>query len=121
MARPLLEESRVDPAIRDKLGQRHADIIREVEAACAAHALVVVGMGMNPFPRKARKLLDEAGVPYHYLGYGSYLSLWRRRLALKMWAGWSTFPMVFVKGVLIGGATELEKLLASGELQARLK
>ncbi|HSV52492.1 MAG TPA: glutaredoxin domain-containing protein [Burkholderiaceae bacterium] len=121
MGRPLLEESRVDPAIRAKLGQRHADIVREVEAACAAHPLVVVGMGINPFPRKARKLLDDAGVPYHYLGYGNYLSLWRRRLALKMWSGWSTFPMVFVKGVLIGGYSELEKLHASGELKTRLQ
>ena len=42
---------------------------------------------------------------------------WRRRLALKMWAGWPTFPMVFVKGVLVGGATDLEKLVASGELK----
>jgi glutaredoxin-related protein len=34
-----------------------------------------------------------------------------------MWAGWPTFPMVFVKGVLVGGATDLEKLVASGELK----
>jgi glutaredoxin-related protein len=121
MPRPLLDESRIDAAIRDKIGRRHADIIDEVEAACAAHALVVVGMAMNPFPRRARALLDAAGVPYHYLSYGSYFSLWRRRLALKMWTGWSTFPMVFVKGVLIGGYTELARLHASGELKARLK
>ena len=40
----------------------------------------------------------------------------RRRLALKMWTGWPTFPMVFVKGVLIGGASDLAKLIESGEL-----
>jgi monothiol glutaredoxin len=34
-----------------------------------------------------------------------------------MWTGWPTFPMVFAKGVLVGGAGELEKLLASGELK----
>jgi glutaredoxin-related protein len=33
-----------------------------------------------------------------------------------MWAGWPTFPMVFVKGVLVGGANDLKKLVASGEL-----
>ena len=54
----------------------------------------------NPYPRKARKALDAAGVPYHYLSYGSYFSDWRRRNALKMWTGWPTFPMVFVKGTL---------------------
>jgi glutaredoxin-related protein len=37
-----------------------------------------------------------------------------------MWAGWPTFPMVFVKGVLVGGASELEKLIASGELREML-
>jgi monothiol glutaredoxin len=79
-----------------------------------------VGMAQNPFPRKARKALDAAGVPYHYLEYGSYFSDWRRRTALKMWTGWPTFPMVFVKGTLVGGAAELIQLIDSGELQRLL-
>ena len=74
-------------------------------------------MKQNPFPKKARKALDAAGVPYTYLEYGSYLKGWRRRNALKMWTGWPTFPMVFVKGVLVGGASELQKLIESGELK----
>jgi monothiol glutaredoxin len=48
--------------------------------------------------------------------YGSYLSQWRRRGALKMWSGWPTFPMVFVRGQLVGGADDLQRLLSSGEL-----
>jgi len=81
--------------------------------------------GRSPHPpcrarRKARKLLDAAGVAHHDLDYGSYLSGWRRRNALKMWTGWPTFPMVFVKGVLVGGAQDLERLVASGELKALL-
>jgi glutaredoxin-related protein len=36
-----------------------------------------------------------------------------------LWTGWPTFPMVFVKGVLVGGADDLEKLINGGEL-ARL-
>jgi glutaredoxin-related protein len=71
--------------------------------------------------RKARKLLDGAGVSHHYLGYGSYLSEWRRRNAIKMWAGWPTLPMVFVKGVLVGGADDLGALIRSGELGQHLK
>jgi glutaredoxin-related protein len=77
-------------------------------------------MGMNPMPKKARKLLDAAGVPYHYLEYGNYFNTWRQRNALKMWTGWPTFPMVFVKGTLVGGADNVEKLLTSGELQKML-
>ena len=36
-----------------------------------------------------------------------------------MWSGWSTLPLIFVKGVLVGGYTDLKKLHDSGEL-ARL-
>lgn len=35
-----------------------------------------------------------------------------------MWTGWPTFPMVFVRGMLIGVAAELDKLTRSGELQS---
>ncbi len=70
--------------------------------------------------RKARRALDAAGVTHQYLEYGSYFSIWRRRNALKMWTGWPTFPMVFVKGTLIGGAHDLDKLVSSGELQRML-
>ncbi len=92
----------------------------EVQAALRQHAVVVVGMAQNPYPRKARKALDAAGVPYHYLSYGSYFSDWRRRNALKMWTGWPTFPMVFVKGMLVGGADDLARLIDSGELRRLL-
>jgi glutaredoxin-related protein len=37
-----------------------------------------------------------------------------------MWTGWPTFPMVFVRGVLVGGATDVDKLIASGELKQML-
>lgn len=120
MPRPLLAESGIHPAIRDKVATYREGLVREVQAAVAAHPVVVVGMAMNPFPRKARQALDAAGVPYHYMGYGSYLSMWRPRLALKMWTGWPTFPMVFVHGTLVGGAGELQKLIESGELKALL-
>ena len=119
MRRPILDESRIHPAIRNKIATNRTDIVDEVKAAIAANDVVVVGMAINPAPRKARKLLDAAGIPYKYLTYGSYLSQWRRRTALKMWTGWQTFPMVFVKGVLIGGASDLAKLLKSGELKGK--
>jgi len=116
MPRTLLPEAQIHPAVREKVANYRSDVVKEVQAAVAANEIVVVGMGMNPFPRKARKLLDAAGLAYKYLGYGSYLSQYRRRLPLKLWTGWPTFPMVFVKGVLIGGAEDLERLIAKGEL-----
>lgn len=115
MGRAILDEAHIHPAVRDIVAASHADIVREVQAATADHAVVIVGMAQNPFPRKARKLLDANGTAYRYLEYGNYLSGWRRRTALKMWTGWPTFPMVFVNGVLIGGASELQKLIENGE------
>ena len=115
MSRPILEEARLHPAIRATVAAVHADIIGEVQRAVAGEPIVVVGMGWNPFCGKARKQLDALGVPYRYLEYGNYLSQWRRRSGLKMWTGWPTFPMVFVRGVLVGGASELAGLIAGGE------
>ena len=120
MPRSILDESNIHPAIREKIAQHEQPIVREVQAAVAQHAVVVVGMGMNPFPKKARKALDAAGVAHQYLEYGNYFNTWRQRNALKLWTGWPTIPMVFVKGVLVGGANDLNKLIASGELKKML-
>ena len=120
MPRKLFPEDRIHPAIREKISTHHADIVEEVEAAIAAHHVVVVGMKQNPNPRRARKLLTAKGIPFHYLEYGSYFSTWYRRAALKLWTGWPTFPMIWVKGQLIGGADDLQKLLDSGELDRLL-
>ena len=120
MPRAILDETHIHPAIRGKIASHHADIIDEVRAAIAAHPVVVVGMTQNPMPKKARKALEAAGIPHHYLEYGSYFNTWRRRNALKMWSGWPTFPMVFVKGILVGGAEDVARLIANGELKALL-
>jgi monothiol glutaredoxin len=120
MSRNVLDEAHIHPAIRDKISSSNVDIVREVQAAIAANTVVVVGMTQNPFPRKARKALDTLGTPYKYLEYGSYLSGWRRRNALKIWTGWPTMPMVFVRGVLVGGATELQQLIDNGEFSRML-
>ncbi|MFZ3127158.1 MAG: glutaredoxin [Rhodoferax sp.] len=120
MPRPVLSESSIHPVIRERVATLHQDIVHAVQAAVAGHAVVVVGMAMNPMPKRARKALDAAGVAYTYLEYGSYLNTWRKRNALKMWTGWPTFPMVFVKGTLVGGATDVEALIASGELKKML-
>jgi glutaredoxin-related protein len=120
MARPILDEAQIHPAIRERVAHYHEAVVQEVKAAIAAHRVVVVGMRKNPYPRKARRALDAAGVAYHYVEYGSYLSQWRRRNALKMWTGWPTLPMVFVRGVLVGGADDLARLIANGELASML-
>jgi monothiol glutaredoxin len=116
VSRSILDEAHIHPAIRETIANNRADIVREVQAAIAQNDIVIVGMGQNPFPKKARKLLDQQRLVYKYLEYGNYLSDWRRRNALKMWTGWPSFPMIFVKGVFVGGASDLQKLVESGEL-----
>lgn len=120
MQRQVLEVQRIHPAIRDAIASQSGSVLAEVEAAIASQDVVVIGMRQNPFPRRARKLLDQQGVRYRYLEYGSYLSQWRQRLKLKLWTGWPTFPMIFVKGVLIGGFQDLQRIVDAGELQALL-
>ncbi|MDG1862564.1 MAG: glutaredoxin [Yoonia sp.] len=111
--RALLSPDAIHPAIAQTVDTYHSDIVAEVQAAVTANGVVVVGMKQNPVVKKARKSLEAAGVAFTYLEYGSYTSQWHRRLALKMWSGWATFPMIFVDQTLIGGNTELEALLKS--------
>ena len=120
MSREVLEWDSIHPSARRTVEGFHEDILAEVTAAVARDAIVVVGMAQNPFCKKARKLLQGAGKEFTYLEYGSYLGAWKQRLRIKMWSGWPTLPMVFVKGTLVGGANDLAKLIESGELDELL-
>ncbi len=118
--RPILEPSRIHPEAAAKIHAFHAGTLREISDAIEQHAVVVVGMAQNPHVKNVRKALTDAGVEFHYLEYGSYFSEWRRRLAIKLWSGWSTFPQVFVRGVLLGGEDLTKSALAEGSLQSRV-
>lgn len=110
--RPILPEEQVHPDIAERLGGNQV-YIEEIRQAIHKYPVVVVGMAQNPFVKKARRLLIERDVSFHYLEYGSYLSQWRNRLAIKMWSGFQTFPQIFVAGTLIGGFNDLQRLLDS--------
>ncbi len=120
MPRPVLDESAIHPAVRAQVASLHADVVNQVREAVSAHDVVVVGMAGNPFVKKARRALDAAGVAHHDIDIGSYFSQWRRRNALKMWTGWPTLPMVFVRRQLVGGADDLQRLISSGALKQLL-
>ena len=117
MPRAILDEEQIHPAVRAKVAGHQQAIVQEVMAAVRGNDVVVVGMKLNPFPKKACAALEQAGQPFKYLEYGSYFSHWRERNALKLWTGWPSFPMVFVKGTLVGGANDLKALIDSGELK----
>ena len=116
MARLTLSQDKVAPAVQEAVGKFHRDIVEHVATTVARDKVVVVGMAQNPFVKRARKLLEAEGVKFTYLEYGSYFSKWQERLALKLWASFPTFPMVFIDGTLIGGFTDLEALKKQGLL-----
>ena len=120
MPRNILSEDQLHPSIRTLVANHEQAVVREVMAAASNHRVLVVGMGSNPYCKKARKSLHAAGFEHHYLEYGNYFSMWRQRSALKFWSGWPTFPMVFVKGVLVGGANEVVGLINRDEFKAML-
>lgn len=117
MERLTLPADKVSPAVDRAVGNYHRRVVEEVASAVARDKIVVVGMAQNPFVKNARKLLDEEGVKFTYLEYGSYFSQWKERLAIKLWAGFPTFPMIFRNGTLEGGFSELKKLRDEGKLK----
>lgn len=109
--RKVLSDSKIHMAAQNAISQFYPEIVAEVESAISNHEWVIVGMGQNPVVKKARRILESKGVNFHYIEHGSYFSGWKKRLAIKLWSGWPTFPQVFHKGVLIGGADDLEKYI----------
>jgi glutaredoxin-related protein len=114
-----LPRDKISPAARAKMENFHASVIEEVKRAISEHRVVVLGMAWNSHCTKACKALDAAGIEHHYIEYGSYISMWRQRLAIKLWSGWPTFPQVFVDGVLIGGEDLTKAAIADGTLTAK--
>ncbi|MDP2341263.1 MAG: glutaredoxin [Deltaproteobacteria bacterium] len=116
--RDVLPNDRVAPAAARQSHRFHRDFLEQVQAAVAKDHVVVVGMGQNPVVRRAKSALKAAGIAFTSVDHGNYLFGYRRRLAIKMWTGFPTFPQVFVDGVLIGGHHELKLMLTAGQLKA---
>ena len=114
--RKMLSSTAIHASIKDQVEGYHIDIVDEVKAAVSVNRVVVVGMRYNDAVYGARKALKKAGTEFTYLEYGGYASQWRWRLALKMWTGWPTFPMIFVNQTLVGGSKDLQRLLNDGKL-----
>ncbi len=118
MERRTLAADRLTPEAAANTAKLHPEVVDQVIAAIERDKFVVVGMAQNPVVKRARKILDGQGIKYAYLEYGSYMSAWKRRLAIKLWAGFPTFPMVFIDGKLVGGARELQALADKGALKS---
>jgi glutaredoxin-related protein len=120
-SRPLLDSGKATPDARVHMASFYGNIVQEVRQAVEQGGVVVVGMAQNPHVREVRATLQKAGIEFRYLEYGSYLSKWRVRLAIKLWSGWPTFPQVFVNGTLVGGADLTAAALEDGSLRRMLE
>ena len=109
--RKILSTEKLHTGAKSAIDAFHADAVVEVEKAIASNEWVIVGMAQNPVVSKARKILNGRAIKYHYIENGNYFGGWKKRLAIKLWSGWPTFPQVFHNGVLIGGAQDLEAYL----------
>ena len=112
--------TKLSPQAQESIGAFHQNIIEELEKCIAENNVVLVGMALNPHVKKAKQLLTKNNIPFVYKEYGGYFSAWKERLAIKLWSGWPTFPQVFVKQTLIGGATDTQKALKTNEIQELL-
>ena len=71
-----------------------------------------------PYCHAAKEMLSSLGIDFEEIGLGRDPEL-RQRLSAEN-NGWRTVPMVFIDGRLIGGYSELRKLVRRGELGAEL-
>ncbi|MBC7466639.1 MAG: glutaredoxin [Bdellovibrio sp.] len=109
--RKILSADKVHAEASKKILAYHSPIVDEVESAIKGNEWVIVGMRQNPVVKSAKKLLTEKNIRFHYIEHGSYFSEWKKRLAIKLWSGWPTFPQVFHNGILIGGYEDLKAYL----------
>lgn len=109
--RNVLQDSKITASALKSIEVYHSEYIKEVDEAIVTNQYVVIGMRQNPVVKSALRLLDKNNITYKYIEHGSYFSKWKERLAIKLWSGWPTFPMIFVDGKLIGGRDELKSYL----------
>lgn len=114
MTRKVLPNEKLSPEALESISHFHSNILQEAMLAVETNKIVIIGMGHNPFVIKARKALSEAKIEFKYLEYGNYFSAWKKRLAIKLWSGWPTYPQVFVEGKLVGGYKEIKNLIERG-------
>lgn len=107
MSRKILSDDKIQPAAMEKMIHFHNEFLSKVIKTISDEKIVVVGMRQNPVVKKATTLLESKNLEFTYLEYGSYFSEWKKRLAIKLWSGWPTYPQVFIDGKLVGGCKEL--------------
>ena len=90
--RKIFSQKNLHPNISKQVLEYHKEVINEVEEAIEENQIVIVGMRWNDAVWQAKRNFRKAG------------------------SGWPTFPMIFIDQKLIGGNSDLRKLLKSDKL-----
>ena len=97
-------------------------IEQQIEKEIKSHPVVlfVKGTPQNPqcgFSAGTMELFKKMNVPFHSVDVIANPEI---RRTLPQISQWPTFPQVFIKGKLIGGADIVNEMFQSGELQKLL-
>lgn len=97
-------------------------IIEKIESQLSSHTILLYMKGTPYFPQcgfsgKVVQILQECEVEFAYVNIFEDEEL---REGLKEYSSWPTYPQLYVKGELVGGADILIEMFDDGELQTLL-
>jgi monothiol glutaredoxin len=95
------------------------DVIERIKNQLSSHPVLLFMKGTPDFPQcgfsaAAVRTLQAVGAKFDYVNIFEDPEL---REALKRYSNWPTYPQLYVKGELIGGADIVTEMYKSGELQ----
>lgn len=98
------------------------DINSRIEEQLSSHDIMLYMKGTPDFPQcgfsgQTVAALNAVGKPYSFVNIFEDEEI---REGLKVYSNWPTFPQLYVKGELIGGADIVLEMYNSGELQELL-
>lgn len=98
------------------------ETIDKIKQQIAENAILVYMKGSPQMPQcgfsaRAVQCIDASGVDF---GYVDVLANPDIRQTLPQYADWPTFPQLYIKGELIGGADIIVEMYEQGELEPLL-
>lgn len=98
------------------------DVVERIKSQLSANPVLLYMKGTPDFPQcgfsaAAVRALSSAGVEFGHVNIFEDPEL---REALKSYSNWPTYPQLYIKGELIGGADIIQEMYRSGELQKAL-
>jgi monothiol glutaredoxin len=96
------------------------DVIERIKNQLSANQVVLYMKGTPDFPQcgfsaAAVRALQTSGINFAHVNIFEDPEL---REALKRFSNWPTYPQLYIKGELIGGADIITEMHQKGELQS---